>query len=103
MKDLINKTNSSKDSTSELFTDGSTSKDSQDIANAYNDYFIEISPRLANNITSSINPMTYVTANVPNTIFIPHITEHEITAVISSMKHIVRDRISLYHELAILE
>ena len=87
MKDLINKTNSSKDSTSELFIDGSISKDSQDIANAYNDYFIEIGPRLANNITSSINPMTYVTANVPNTIFIPHITEHEITAVISSMKH----------------
>ena len=28
-----------------------------------------------------------VTANVPNTIFIPHITEHEITTVISSMKH----------------
>ena len=73
MKDLINKTNSSKDSTSELFIDGSISKDSQDIANAYNDYFIEIGPRLANNITSSINPMTYVTANIPNTIFIPHI------------------------------
>ena len=80
-------TNSSKDSTSELFIDGSISKDSQDIANAYNDDFIEIGPRLANNITSSINHMTYVTANVPNTIFIPHITEHEITAVISSMKH----------------
>ena len=31
--------------------------------------------------------MTYVTANVPNTIIIPHITEHEITVVISSMKH----------------
>ena len=31
--------------------------------------------------------MTYVTANVLNTIFIPHITEHEITAVINSMKH----------------
>ena len=31
--------------------------------------------------------MTYVTANVPKTIFIPHITEHEITAVIRSMKH----------------
>ena len=30
--------------------------------------------------------MTYVTANVPNTIFIPHITEHEITAVIYSLK-----------------
>ena len=87
MKDLINKTNSSKDFTSKLYIDGSISKDSQAIANAYNDHFIEIGPRLANNITSSINPMTYVTANVPNTIFIPHITEHEITAVISSMKH----------------
>ena len=31
--------------------------------------------------------MTYVTADVPNTIFIPHNTEHGITAVISSMKH----------------
>ena len=35
MKDLINKTNSSKDSTSELFIDGSISKASQDIANVY--------------------------------------------------------------------
>ena len=29
--------------------------------------------------------MTYVTANVPDNIFIPHITEHEITAVVNSM------------------
>ena len=53
----------------------------------YNDCFVEIGPRLANNITSSINHMAYVTANVPNIIFIPHITEHEIMAVINSMKH----------------
>ena len=31
--------------------------------------------------------MTYFTDNVRNTIFIPHITEHEMTTVINSMKH----------------
>ena len=31
--------------------------------------------------------MTYVTANIPNNIFIHHITEHEIMVVINSMKH----------------
>ena len=31
--------------------------------------------------------MTYIAVNVPNTIFILHITEHDITTVVSSMKH----------------
>ena len=52
MKDIkINKTNCYKNSTSELFINGSICNDPQVIANAYNDYFVEVGPTLANNIS----------------------------------------------------
>ena len=43
-----------------------TCNDLQTIVNAHNKYFVEVGPRLANNISSSINPMSYLTNHVDN-------------------------------------
>ena len=85
MKDLINKTNCYKNSTSELFINGSICTDPQVIANAYNDYFVEVGPTLAKNISSTVNPMSYVTNHVINSMYVPVITECEIMTVVSSL------------------
>ena len=85
MKDLINKTNCYKNSTSELFINGSICNDPQVISNAYNDYFVEVGPTLANNISSTVNPMSYVTNHVINSMYVPVITECEIMTVVSSL------------------
>ena len=61
MKDLIKKTNCYKNSTSELVINGSICNDLQVLANAYNDFFVEVGSTLANNISNTINPMSYVT------------------------------------------
>ena len=55
------------------------------IANAYNDYFVEVGPTLANNISSTVNPMSYVTNHVINSMYVPVITECEIMTVVSSL------------------
>ena len=55
------------------------------IANAYNDYFVEVGPTLANNISSTVNPMPYVTNHVINSMYVPVITECEIMTVVSSL------------------
>ena len=55
------------------------------IANAYNDYFVEVGPTLANNISCTVNPMSYVTNHVINSMYVPVITECEIMTVVSSL------------------
>ena len=78
MKDLIDKTNCYKNSTSEHFINGSICNDPQVIANAYNNYFVEVGPTLANNHSSTGNPMSYVTNYVINSMYVPVITKCEI-------------------------
>ena len=57
----------------------------QTIVNAHIEYFVEVGPRLANNISSSINPMSYLTNHVDNSIYMPEITEREVITVICSL------------------
>ena len=85
LKDLINKTDCHKSSTSEIFINGSICNDLQTIVNAHNEYFVEVGPRLANNIFSSINPMSYLTNHVDNSMYMPEITECEVITVICSL------------------
>ena len=61
-KDLIKDCH--KSTTSEVFINGSICNDLQTIVNAHNEYFVEVGPRLANNISSSINPMSYLTVSL---------------------------------------
>ena len=57
----------------------------QTIVNAHIEYFVEVGPRLANNISSSINPMSYLTNHVDNSIYMPEIPEREVITVICSL------------------
>ena len=56
------------------------------ICNAFNNYFVQIGPLLAKEITSTINPLSYV-SSILNSIYIPPITEDELTIVILSLKN----------------
>ena len=56
------------------------------IANSFNHFFISIGPKLAQNIISTVNPMSYVTP-CNNSIVIPPVTIAEVTQVISSLKN----------------
>ena len=69
LKDLIITTDCHQSSTSEIFINGSICNDLQTIVNAHNEYFVEVGPRLANNISSSINSMSYLTNHVDNSIY----------------------------------
>ena len=54
--------------------------------NAFNKYFVQVGPRLANKINNTTDPLTYVTSSV-NSIFIPYVSENQITEVIQSLKN----------------
>ena len=41
----------------EMFVDGSISKDPKTIVNAFNEYFVDVGPKLASRINSDSNPI----------------------------------------------
>ena len=58
----------------------------QTIANSFNNYFINVRSSLSKNITSGIDPMTYV-QYYDESIEIPEINKDEICSVISSLSN----------------
>ena len=56
------------------------------ISNSFNNYFIYVGPRLAQQIQSHINPLNYVNATMRG-MFIPYISEYEITETVQSLKN----------------
>ena len=58
--------------------------DKQAITNAFNKYFVQVGPQLANKIHNTTDPLTYVTSSV-NSILIPYVSENEITEVVQSL------------------
>ena len=85
MKNLINKTNCYKIPHLNYLLMVLFAMTLKCIANAYNDFFVEVGPTLANNISSTVNPMSYVTNHVINSMYVPVITECEIMTVVSSL------------------
>ena len=59
--------------------------DSLEIANSFNEIFVSIGPKLADNILSTTNPLSYV--NCTNSIVIPPVTIAEVSQTILSMKN----------------
>ena len=53
--------------------------DDTEIANAFNNFFasIAIATELASKITSTVNPMAYI-SNIENSIFVPDVTENDV-------------------------
>ena len=66
--------------------DGKIISDRAAIANGFNNYFVSIGPKLASEISSNVNPISYV-KNINNSIVIPNITCHEVYQVICSLKN----------------
>ena len=60
--------------------------DSLEIANSFNEFFVSIGPKLADNILSTTNPLSYVN-NCTNSIVIPPVTIAEVSQTILSMKN----------------
>ena len=62
--------------------------DDTEIANAFNNFFASIGTELASKITSTVNPMTYI-SNIENTysIFVPDVTENDVWNVIAQLKN----------------
>ena len=60
--------------------------DDTEIANAFNNFFASIGTELASKITSTVNPMTYI-SNIENSIFVPDVTENDVWNVIAQLKN----------------
>ena len=60
--------------------------DIQIFDNEFNNFFISIGPNLAHDLSSDVNPLSYVN-NVVNSIVIPTITTLEVRSIISSTKN----------------
>ena len=60
--------------------------DNQIIANEFNNFFVSIGPELAHDLSSDVNPLSYVN-NVVNSIVIPTTTTLEVRNIISFIKN----------------
>ena len=92
MKEIIGKVNESEENNFECIIEGSLTKDVQQIAKAFNNYFTEIGPNLASKIISRVNPIRQALKIVCFylilfSIVIPNITCHEVYQVICSLKN----------------
>ena len=86
LKTIIGKdSNSCKQKLSFVINNNTTYK-SQTIANEFNDFFVSIGSQLASTITSTVNPLSYVTP-VVNSIVILDMTTTEVMNIIQSLNN----------------
>ena len=57
---------------------------------------MEIGPNLASKIISRINPMSYISSSIENSMFLPYIDETEISTIIKISKIVVEARITYF-------
>ena len=69
-----------------FYINGNPTNDKAVISNSFNNYFIHVGPRLAQQIQSHINPLNYVNDTMKS-MFIPYISEYEITETVKSLKN----------------
>ena len=86
IKEVIGNNAGLKDQSSTIIINGKEIKDRQRICNEFNNYFINIGPKLAKNFENSLNPMQYVKSTL-DSISIPIISESEVVAAIKSLKN----------------
>ena len=69
-----------------FYLNGNPTVDKAVISNPFNNYFIHVGPRLAQQIQSHINPLNYVNDTMKS-MFIPYIREYEISETVKSLKN----------------
>ena len=72
--------------------------DSQTIANEFNNFFTNIGPALADKITCSVDPMSYVD-NIMNSIVIPYVSCMDVKDTILYRKIVVPATTNYLHLL----
>ena len=87
MKEIIGKQKDSDKNNFECIIEGSLTKDTELISEAFNNYFTEIGTRLASKIKRGIHRMSYFSSNIENSMFLPHIDDNEISAIIKNNKN----------------
>ena len=60
--------------------------DSLDIANGFNNFFVSVGPKLANDIKSDMDPLSYVNYNI-NNIAVPEVSCIHVREVINSLNN----------------
>ena len=60
--------------------------DSLDIANGFNNFFVSIDPKLANNLKNDIDPLSYVNYNI-NSIVVQEVSSNQVREVINSLNN----------------
>ena len=86
MKEVIGNNAGLNDQSTTIMINGKEIKDRQRICNDFNNYFINIGPKLAKKFENSLNPMKYVKSTL-NSISIPIISESEVVAATKSLKN----------------
>ena len=86
MTEVIGKMNDSRKQDLEMFVDGGISKHLDNI-NTFNEYFVDIGPKLASRINSDVNPMSCISADSKKSIFILYVTEYEITTILAGINN----------------
>ena len=85
LRSVLNKNEKNKNP-STFVVDGEIINDPATISNKFNNYFVEIGPKLTKNLNSSIDPFNYLNNNT-SSIFFPEISENEILLTVNSLKN----------------
>ena len=85
IKEIIGKSKNMHNST-QFNINGNPTVDEAIISNSFNNYFIHLGPRLAQQIKSHFNPLNYVNDTMKS-MFIPYISEYEVTETGKSLKN----------------
>ena len=78
LKTIIGKDRNNLKSSFRFQVNGKCITNSLEIANSFNHFFVSVGPNLAQNIISTVNPMSYITP-CNNSIVIPPVTIAEVT------------------------
>ena len=72
----------------EFSNNGATISGNKNIANSFNNFFVNVGPSLANNIPRSNDVFTrYLSDKVEDTLFLKPVTEEEIIKLVNNTKH----------------
>ena len=85
---LIHKKARKMPSVSEFLRDGQIIKSNRDIANGFNNFFVQVGPQLADKIVcdNNVQYTKYLELNLRNSIFLEPVTESEVFSIVNSFK-----------------
>ena len=86
LKNIIGKERNHSNNKLSFCIDNIMVTESADIANGFNDFFVSIGPQLADKISCTVNPVSYL-VSIENSIVFPEISCAEVKYIIQSLKN----------------